>query len=154
MRKLGIALLATTMLAAPAAFAASSNNNNQRQPEGQQTQQMQKNQPQNQQRGQAQQNQQNAQGQNQQNGQQSAQNTQPIAPHSMSRGDVKQVQQALDKDGFKAGRADGRWGRETANAVKQFQQSKQLQATGQLDEQTVADLGLDASKFPQPQGQK
>jgi len=138
MRKLGIALLATTMLAAPAAFAASNNNNNNQQPpHGQQTQQMQKNQP-----------------QNQQNGQQSARNTQPITPKSMSRGDVKQVQQALDKDGFKAGRTDGRWGRETASAVKRFQQSKQLQPTGQLNEQTVADLGLDASKFPQPEGQQ
>jgi hypothetical protein len=38
--------------------------------------------------------------------------------------------------------------------VKQFQQSKQMQPTGQLNEQTVADLGLDTSKFPQPQGQK
>ena len=35
--------------------------------------------------------------------------------------------------------------------MKQFQRSKQLQATGKLNEQTVADLGLDASKFPQPQ---
>jgi hypothetical protein len=131
------------MLATPAAFAAS---NNQQQPkQGQQTQQSQ--QPQTQQNAQGQQQQQSSQ-------QQSAQNTQPITPKSMSRGDVKQVQQALDKDGFKAGPTDGRWGRETANAVKQFQQSKQLQPTGQLNEQTVADLGLDASKFPQPKGQK
>jgi hypothetical protein len=143
------------MLATPAAFAASNNNNNNQQPpKGQQTQQMQKNRPQSQQNGQAQQNQQNAQGKNQQNGQQSAQNNQTISPQSMSRGNVKQVQQALDKDGFKAGRADGRWGRETASAVKQFQQSKQLQPTGQLTEQTVADLGLDASKFQQPQDQR
>jgi len=57
-------------------------------------------------------------------------------------------------DGFKAGRTDGRWGRETENAVKQFQQSKQLQATGQLDQQTVADLGLDTSQFSQSQTQQ
>ena len=154
MRKLGIALLTTTMLAAPAAFAASNNNNNNQQPP--QGQQMQKNKSQNQQSGQGQQNRQNAQSeQNQQNGQQqSAENTQPISPQKMSRGDVKQVQQALDKDGFKAGPTDGRWGHETASAVKQFQQSKQLHATGKLNEQTVADLGLDASNFPQPQGQQ
>lgn len=141
MRKFAIALLTTTMLAAPAAFAAS---NNQQQPQGQQ---MQQNQHQHQQNAQDQQQQQN-------NPQQSAENSQPIPSQRLSRGDVRQVQQALDKDGFKAGRADGRWGNKTANAVKQFQQSKQMQATGQLNEQTVADLGLDTSKFPQPQSRK
>ncbi|MDE2470012.1 MAG: peptidoglycan-binding protein [Bradyrhizobium sp.] len=146
-------MLTTSMLAAPAAFAASNNYNKQQPAQGQQTQQMQKGQPQNQQNGQGRQNQQNAQSKQQNGQQQSAENTQPISPESMSRGNVKQVQQALDQQGFKAGRADGRWGRETASAVKQFQQSKQLQPTGRLDEQTVADLGLDSSKFPQPQNQ-
>ncbi|WGR93929.1 peptidoglycan-binding protein [Bradyrhizobium sp. ISRA443] len=65
--------------------------------------------------------------------------------------EVRQVQQALDKNGSKAGSTDARWGNETQAAVKQFQQSKQLQATGQLDRQTVADFGLDASKFLQAQ---
>jgi len=104
---------------------------------------------------QMQQNQKNAQNQQHtQNGQQqSAENSQPISPQNLSRGEVRQVQQALNKDGFKPGPTDGRWGNETENAVKQFQQSKQLQATGQLDEQTVADLGLDASRFSQSQNQ-
>jgi peptidoglycan hydrolase-like protein with peptidoglycan-binding domain len=140
MRELAIAVLTTTMLAAPAAFAASNN----QQPQGQQ---MQQNQHQNQQNAQDQQQQQNSP-------QQSAENNQPIPSQSLSRSDVRQVQQALDKDGFKAGRTDGRWGNKTENALKQFQQSKQIQATGQLNEQTVADLGLDTSKFPQPQSQK
>ena len=141
MRKLAIALLTTTMLATPAAFAAS---NNQQQPQGKQMQGQQ-----------MQQNQKNAQNQQHtQNGQQqSAENSQPISPQNLSRGEVRQVQQALNKDGFKPGPTDGRWGNETENAVKQFQQSKQLQATGQLDEQTVADLGLDASRFSQSQNQ-
>ena len=134
MRKLAIALLTTSMFAAPAAFAATSN---QPAPQGAQMKQ-------------GQQNTQNQQHQ-QNDRQQSAQNSQPIRPQSMSRGEVRQVQQALDKDGFKAGRTDGRWGHETQAAVKQFQQSKQLQATGQLNEQTVADLGLDTSKFQRQQ---
>lgn len=145
MKKLAIALLTTSMFIAPTAFAAS---NNQPPPQGKQMkqgQQMQHSQPQNQQNTQNQQHQPNGQQQ------QSAQNTQPIQPQSMSRGEVRQVQQALDKDGFKAGRTDGRWGNETRAAVKQFQQSKQLQATGRLNEQTVADLGLDTSKFQQHQ---
>jgi hypothetical protein len=140
------------MLAAPAGFAAA--NNTQQPPQGQQAQQNAKPAAQNNngQMG----NQQNAHSQqNMQNGQQqSAENNQPISPQSLSRNEVRQVQQALDKDGFKAGPTDGRWGKETANAVKQFQQSKQLNATGKLDQQTVADLGLDASKFEQGQNQQ
>lgn len=150
MRKIAIALLTTTMLAAPA-FAGS---NNKQQPQNQQQGQMQQHQQPNQQNAQAQKNQQNGQ-QNQQNGQpqESAQNNQPIPPDSLSREQVRQVQRALDKEGFKAGPTDGRWGSETEDAVKQFQQRKQLQSTGQLDQQTVADLGLDASKF-QPKNQQ
>jgi peptidoglycan hydrolase-like protein with peptidoglycan-binding domain len=150
MKKLAVALLATTMLGSPAAFAATTN---------QQPQQGQKQMQHNQKQGQNQTGQkqtgQNAQNQqNQPNGRQQAQNNQPIPSKDLSRGEIKQVQQALDKDGFKAGRADGRWGHETRAAVKQFQQSKQRQATGQLNQQTVADLGLDASQFSQSQGQQ
>jgi peptidoglycan hydrolase-like protein with peptidoglycan-binding domain len=88
--------------------------------------------------------------QDQQN-QQSARNERAISPNNLSQGEIRQVQQALDKDGFNAGRADGRWGPRTQDAVKQFQQSKQVQANGTLDQQTVADLGLDTSKFSQSQ---
>ena len=94
---------------------------------------------------------QNAQNQQQNANQQTAQNNAPIPPRNLFRGEVRQVQQALDKAGFKAGPSDGRWGHETASAVKQFQQSKQIQANGQLTEQTLADLGLDSSQFSQPQ---
>ena len=127
MRKIAIALLATAVIGSPAIAAS----DNQQQP--QTTQQSQsKNQPNN----------------------QAAQNNQPISPQSLSRTKIRQVQQALDKDGFKAGPTDGRWGSETENAVKQFQQSKQIQANGQLDQQTIADLGLDASGFSQSGNQK
>jgi Ni/Co efflux regulator RcnB len=149
MRKLAIALLTTSMLGTPAAFAAS--NNNQQQPR-----QMQ-NQNQHGQNGQTQdqgkQNVQNNQGQ--QNGQQlSAENSKPMSPQNMSRDEIRQVQQALNKDGFHSGPIDGRWGHETQAAVKQFQQSKQLPTTGKLDKQTIADLGLDASQFSQSQSQQ
>jgi hypothetical protein len=153
MRKFAIALLATSMLGSPAAFAAS-NNSQQQQPQGQQ---MQQNQGQHGQNGQTQdqskQIPQNKQSQ-QNDQQQSAQNSQPIPPRNLSRGEIRQVQQALDKDGFKAGRVDGRWGHETESAVKQFQQSKQLPASGQLDQQTIADLGLNASQFSPSQNQQ
>lgn len=141
MKKIAIALLATTVLGTPAVLAAP---NNQQQPQGQQ---MQQNKSQGGQNAKDQQAPQSGQ-------QQSAEASQPISPQNLSRSQLRQVQQALDKDGFKAGRADGRWGHETQNAVKQFQQSKQLRATGQLDQQTVADLGLDASQFSQSKSQQ
>jgi peptidoglycan hydrolase-like protein with peptidoglycan-binding domain len=147
MRKAAIALLATTLITS-GAFAA--DKNYQQPPKGAQMQH-QKNQG----------NQQNTQNQgntpnNQQaaqpnNNQQAAQTDQTNAPQNLSRGKIRQVQQALDKDGFNTGRADGRWGPKTENAIKQFQQSKQIQSSGQLDQQTVADLGLDTSSFSQQQ---
>jgi peptidoglycan hydrolase-like protein with peptidoglycan-binding domain len=50
------------------------------------------------------------------------------------------------------GRTDGRWGPRTENAVKEFQQSKQIKANGRLDQQTIADLGLDQSILSQQKG--
>jgi hypothetical protein len=134
MRQIAIALLATTMIGAPV-FAAS---NNQQQPQTQQH-------PKQQQTKQNQQpNQQQAQG-NQQGNQMS---------QNLSRREIRQAQQALNKDGFKVGRADGRLGPETENAIKQFQQSKQIQPSGQLDQQTMADLGLDTGNAQGAQGQQ
>ena len=143
MKKIAIAMLTTAMIGTPA-FAAS--NHNQQQPQGAQMQQLQNN-------NQAQQNSQDQSAQNRQSqqNQQSAENSQPIQPNSLSRGEIRQVQKVLDKDGFNAGTADGRWGPRTEGAVKQFQESKKIQANGQLDQQTVADLGLDTSKFSQSQ---
>ena len=152
-KKIAIAMLTTAMMATPA-FAAS--NNNQQQPQGAQQMQPRNNQAQQDRNyNDAQHNtktqRQTAQDQQSQQNQQSAQNDQAISPNNLSRGEIRQVQQALDKDGFNAGKADGRWGPRTEDAVKQFQQSKQIQANGTLDQQTVADLGLDTSKFSQSQ---
>jgi hypothetical protein len=131
MRKIAIALLATTVIGAPAIAAPNNGqSSNQQQPQQQQTNQMQP--------------QQNTQ--DQRNQQQAAQENQMLSPRILSRSQVKQVQQALDKDGFTVP-TDGWWGPKTENAVKQFQQSKQIQANGQLDRQTVSDLGLNASQF-------
>jgi peptidoglycan hydrolase-like protein with peptidoglycan-binding domain len=127
MRKIAIALLATTMISAPV-FAASNSQMKQ-----QQTNQTQQNQ--------------------QPKQQQAAQDNQ--TQQNLPRREIRQAQQALNKDGFKVGRADGRWGPETENALKQFQQSKQIEPSGQLDQQTMADLGLDTSRNAQgAQGQR
>ncbi len=151
MKKIAIAMLTTAMIGTPA-FAASNNNHQQQQGAQMQQQGTRMQQPQNDQAQQNSQNQQQtARDQKNPQNQQTAENNQPIQPSDLSRGEIRQVQQALDKDGFKAGTADGRWGPHTEDAVKQFQQSKQIQANGQLDQQTVADLGLNPSDFSQSQ---
>jgi peptidoglycan hydrolase-like protein with peptidoglycan-binding domain len=150
MRKAAIALLATTLITSGALAASNNYNNNQQPPQGPQMQHQQKqgSQQNTQDQGNMPNNEQAAQPNS---NQQAAQNDQTISPQNLSQGKIRQVQQALDKDGFSTGRTDGRWGPKTENAVKQFQQSKQIQANGRLDQQTVADLGLDTSNFSQQQ---
>jgi hypothetical protein len=58
---------------------------------------------------------------------------------------VKQAQQALKDKGLNAGPVDGQWGPQTQQAVKAYQQQNQIQATGELDQQTLASLGIGQS---------
>src|SRR5262245_60272276 len=76
-------------------------------------------------------------------------NAQPSAQHaqagqSLGAGEdhdtIKQAQEKLSAMGHDAGPADGIAGPKTQAAVKEFQQSKGLQASGQLDSQTLAAL--------------
>lgn len=67
---------------------------------------------------------------------------QTISPNSLSRSQVRQIQRALNKSGFRAGPVDGLWGPKTSDALKQFQQSKNIETNGQLDQQTLSELGL------------
>ena len=53
---------------------------------------------------------------------------------------IKQVQEQLRSMGHDAGPADGIMGPKTQAAVKEFQESKGLQASGRLDSQTLAAL--------------
>jgi peptidoglycan hydrolase-like protein with peptidoglycan-binding domain len=148
MNKFAIALLATTVISTPV-FAATTGTQqpqaNQMQPQGSGKTQMQSN------SSQKAQNQQNNSRQTDRN----ATGKQPISSRSLSRREIRQVQQTLDKNGFRPGPTDGRWGPETRSAVKQFQQSKDLRADGKLSRQTVADLGLRPSEFsPKQSGSK
>ncbi len=56
---------------------------------------------------------------------------------------VKQVQQALKDNGYDPGPVDGQWKPQTEDALKSFQQAKGMAATGQLDQQTLASLGVE-----------
>jgi peptidoglycan hydrolase-like protein with peptidoglycan-binding domain len=58
---------------------------------------------------------------------------------------IKQAQQKLSAAGHDAGQADGIMGPKTAQALKDFQQAKGLEASGRLDQRTLAELGLDSS---------
>jgi hypothetical protein len=57
---------------------------------------------------------------------------------------IKQAQEKLSALGLDPGPADGKVGAKTRAAVKQFQQSKGLKASGQLDQPTLAALGVSA----------
>jgi phage tail tape-measure protein len=55
---------------------------------------------------------------------------------------VRSVQQSLNQRGYDAGTVDGRWGTNTENALRQFQQANGLAPTGSLDQQTLSALGV------------
>lgn len=55
---------------------------------------------------------------------------------------VRTVQEALKEKGHYTGPIDGQWGAETQAALREFQQSSGLDATGQLDPETRKQLGM------------
>jgi peptidoglycan hydrolase-like protein with peptidoglycan-binding domain len=57
------------------------------------------------------------------------------------------VQQALQKKGLNIGNPDGRWGKLSADALKDFQRSHDLPASGALDKATPMDLALNPTEF-------
>jgi peptidoglycan hydrolase-like protein with peptidoglycan-binding domain len=61
-----------------------------------------------------------------------------------SKDKVKEIQEALKSNGFDPGTADGVIGPKTNQAIRDFQKSKTLQATGRIDERTASALGVDA----------
>jgi peptidoglycan hydrolase-like protein with peptidoglycan-binding domain len=69
----------------------------------------------------------------------------PIRAHTpadLDRATVRAVQDALDKQGFKVGPADGVWGARTESAIANFQRARGMNASGALDAHTLAALGL------------
>jgi peptidoglycan hydrolase-like protein with peptidoglycan-binding domain len=58
---------------------------------------------------------------------------------------VREVQQALKDKGLDVGQVDGQMGPQTKSALKQFQQQQNLPQTGELDQQTIAALGISGS---------
>jgi peptidoglycan hydrolase-like protein with peptidoglycan-binding domain len=79
--------------------------------------------------------------------QQTSQSTQPtqsgeISPLQLSKQQITQLQQKLHQQNLYSGPTDGKWGPEIQAAVESFQKKENLPATGKLDTQTMAKLGL------------
>lgn len=55
---------------------------------------------------------------------------------------IKQVQQKLNDQGYDAGPVDGKSGPKTKEALRKFQQKEGIQPTGQVDQKTLAALGV------------
>jgi len=74
--------------------------------------------------------------------------TRPVAGASRSRQQTptndryREIQQALADRGYLKSEPSGVWGPESVDALKQFQSSKNLQATGKLTSQSLIGLGL------------
>jgi len=60
---------------------------------------------------------------------------------------VREVQQALNEKGFNPGPIDGKWGPRTQAALTKFQRSQGINASRQLDDQTLGALGVDTSNI-------
>jgi len=72
-----------------------------------------------------------------------AQGPQAQGPQAISSDMVFKVQQRLHDQGFYVrDNIDGRWGPNTAAALRNFQRARGLEATGQLDSRTMAALNL------------
>jgi peptidoglycan hydrolase-like protein with peptidoglycan-binding domain len=68
-----------------------------------------------------------------------------MSERSSGRTDVRSVQEALKGKGFDPGPVDGVMGPKTQAALRAFQQSSSLSATGRLDAQTAQQLGIERS---------
>jgi len=70
----------------------------------------------------------------------------PPAINYTSRNWVRRAQVALTEKGFYDGPTDGVSGPRTRAAIREFQRTRNLQETGQLDERTVQELGIDQTR--------
>ena len=64
-----------------------------------------------------------------------------------SKDKVKAIQEALKTKGFDPGTADGVVGPKTNQALREFQKSNNLQATGRIDDKTANALGVEAGSM-------
>ncbi|POR41818.1 peptidoglycan-binding protein [Methylobacterium sp. V23] len=68
-------------------------------------------------------------------------------PLHVSPAGIRQIQQALNQQGWNTGQVDGRWGPATVQASRSYQQSHGLEPTGRLEVGLIAALGLTDAIF-------
>lgn len=68
--------------------------------------------------------------------------TRTMAPSPYDAATIRSVQQALNDRGYNAGPVDGNYGTATQDAVRRFQQTAGLPATGELGRPTLTALGV------------
>ncbi len=66
---------------------------------------------------------------------------------------VRQIQRQLNQRGYNSGPVDGNWGMRSQRAMKNFQQAQGLEATGEVDPETMSALGVRLNGAPMPQNQ-
>lgn len=59
---------------------------------------------------------------------------------------VRQVQEALNQQGYDVGQVDGAWSQQTAQALQNFQRAQGLEPTGQLNQNTLSALGIGSAQ--------
>ncbi|HYA79342.1 MAG TPA: hypothetical protein VED87_00240 [Methylocystis sp.] len=75
-----------------------------------------------------------------------------FSPKRLTRTQIIKIQEGLDKAGFHAGRADGRWGPRTQKAGMAFMKSKHKTSVFKLTDKDLADLGLNRAMFASRHG--
>ncbi|MGE5506659.1 MAG: peptidoglycan-binding domain-containing protein [Actinomycetota bacterium] len=69
---------------------------------------------------------------------------------SMNSEMIRDVQQKLQQQGYNVN-VDGKMGKQTHAALRQFQQDQGIQGSGQLNQQTMAALGVERGSMQQAQ---
>lgn len=72
---------------------------------------------------------------------------QRISPSDLSRNEIRQIQQALNDQGFNPGDVDGQWGPQTEQALTEFQTQQNLSTTADLDSETLSALGVQVASM-------
>lgn len=65
-----------------------------------------------------------------------------VSPTSLTSTQVQEIQQKLKSAGVYNGTVSGTWNTETQQAIQAYQKKNSLPATGTLDKETLAELGI------------
>lgn len=60
----------------------------------------------------------------------------------MNQNTVRQIQEQLQQQGYDVGQVDGLWGPQSQQALASFQRDQNIQASGSINQETLAALGV------------